>query len=325
MILILLFLLMIGFFCGSEMGLISCDRIRLRHLEKTGSQLAKEALIFLTSPEKYLSTILTGTNLAMVATTAVATSLLHPHLGQTGKILLPFLITFTILIIGEILPKVLFRRWAENTTLLLVRPLKFFYFLFFPFIFLVNLVSRGILALFSLRPPERTPLVTKIGLEISLRESIVEGILPIREGKAIFSIFSFSQMTAKDVMIKREKIFSIPITFSREEIIEEVSKRGFERVPVLGQEKNGNDLEGVIGILRVVDLLKDEKIENILHPVHRVEETTRFHDLLKILREDVNHLALVGNENGKITGLVTLDDILKGLFGEIREELLNGE
>lgn len=310
-----------GFFCGSEMGLISADRIRLRQMEKKGIHGARKALDYLSNPERFLSTILVGTNLALVATTTLTTSLFHPHLGTTGHFLLPVLLAFIILFFGEILPKVLFRKWAEATTLFSIRPLKIFYYLLFPIIIIVTHATRGILAILSIHPPERNPLVTRRSLEISLRESLVEGIVHPREGKAIFSIFSFSQMNAKDVMTKKERIFSIPITASRQEILKEVSERNFERIPIYEPSSESKDnLDGIIGILRVMDLFHENEIRKILEPVHYVSESMHFHDLLTILREDVNHLALVRSDKGNVVGLVTLDDILKELFGEIREE-----
>ena len=320
--LILLSLLMIGFFCGSEMGLISSDRIRLHHMEKMGSHGAKRALYLLSNPERYLSTILVGTNLALVATTSLTTVLLYPRLNQMERILLPFLLTFIILFFGEILPKVLFRIWAVRTTLLSVRPLEIFYYLLYPLIFIITQVTRGILAFLSIHPPERSPLVPRRSLEVTLKESLVEGILHPREGKAISSIFSFSKMEAGDVMTPREKIFALPIHSSHQEILEEVSRRDFEQIPIYESTIQSQDnLDSVIGILRVTDLLKEEEIRKILHPVLFVSDTTGFHDLLTILREDVNHFALVRNEKGRVVGLVTLDDILKELFGEIREEI----
>jgi putative hemolysin len=336
MLLILIFLLLSGLFSGAEIALISADRIRLHHLEREGSRLAKSALDFLAKPEGFLPTILVGNNLANVATTVLATSVFLPQFGRTGMILLPFLITIIILLFGEILPKVLLRKWADRATLFLLRPLQVAYYLFFPFIFLVNQASRGVLALLSLTPPENSPLVTRGSFEIALRESVVQGIIHPREGRTISSIFSYSQMEAKDVMVQKEKIFALPLSSSREQILEEVSRRGFERVPIFDssltpssaekESKPSIELNGVAGILHVTDLFKvgweggKKPLKEILQPARFVPERTRFHDLLTILREDVNHLALVQDDKKRIMGLVTLDDILKELFGEIREE-----
>jgi putative hemolysin len=137
-------------------------------------------------------------------------------------------------------------------------------------------------------------------------------------------------------MVQKDKIFALPLSSTREQILEEVSRRGFERVPIFDssltspnsekESKSSIELNGVAGILHVTDLIKvgwdggKEALRKILQPARFVPERTRFHDLLTILREDVNHLALVQDDKKRIMGLVTLDDILKELFGEIREE-----
>ncbi|MCH7760101.1 HlyC/CorC family transporter [candidate division TA06 bacterium] len=322
-LLIFFSLLLSGLFSGAEIAFISADRIRLRHLERAGSRSAKSAMAFLAKPEGFLSTILVGTNLANVATTVLATSVLLPQFGQTGKVLLPFLITLVIFLFGEILPKALFRKWAETSTLILTKPLLVFYYLFYPLIFIVKIATKGIFAALSLRPPESPPdadLVTKSSLEIALKEGVVGGIVNPRESKTISSIFAFSQKQARDIMIKKEKIFALPIDSFRQEFLKEIYRTGHERVPLFQSASGG--LDEIVGILHVTDLFKDEEIRKILHPPQFVSETMNFNELLTILREEVNHLVLVRNEEGKVVGLITLDDILKELFGEIREEFL---
>ncbi len=316
-LLIVLFLASVAFFTSSEIALISANRVRLRSWARKGRKGASFALRFLKKPERFLSTILVGTNVSMVALTVVGSRLLILRYGRVGEVLSTFAITIFILVVGEIVPKSASRRIPEVLTTIVARPLDLFYYLFLPGAFLVNVLSKGVLrALGRGRLREERPF-TKMELSTALAEGEKAGILKSSEREIISGIFAFSGKRVRDVMIPRDRICAASIGSTRSEFISLISRTRHSRVPIYD-----GDLDHIVGLVHVRDVLLFHgwDVRKLIRPVKSVHASKHCDSLLEELRREFTHLAIVTNGHGRTVGLVTLEDLVEVMVGDIRDE-----
>ena len=314
---VLILLALIAFFTSSEIALISANRVRLRAWGRRGRRRASFASEFLKKPHRFLSTILVGTNLSQVALTVVFSRWLILRFGRGGEVGATFIVTFLILVVGEIIPKSIASKIPEAMTIAVARPLDVLHTLFLPFSFLVNSLSKALLFLLGGRKTKRGLSFTREELSTAVREGEKIGILNSTEKEMVSRIFTFSRMKVRDVMVPRAKIFAAPVNSTQDHLVSLISKSGHSRIPIY----DGN-LDNIVGIVHTQDLiaLKRWDIRKAMRPVKFVHLSKPCDLLLNELTREFSHLAMVTDTPRRLAGMVTLEDLVEVMVGEIRDE-----
>jgi CBS domain containing-hemolysin-like protein len=319
--LIILTILGSGFFSGCETALISISRLRLRHwveIRVKGSKLAKELL---ERPQKLISMTLVGTNIMNVSATVLTSKFFSETTSLSvssilySSLIVSLIISPPLLLFGEMIPKALFRQNASRIFPTLSIPLRWGYYIFFPIIMIVEFVSSIILKPLGFGRRDWN-YFSRENVELLLRESEKEGILEPDERQIISGVFAFRETKVKEVMTPRTEIRALEKGADIREIAALIEETGFSRIPIFE-----NDLDHIIGMVHVFDILKLEAgTELSYRPLVYVPDTKLCDDLLYELREEKNHMAIVLDEFGGTAGLVTLEDLVEELVGDIRDE-----
>ncbi|MEW5768347.1 MAG: hemolysin family protein [bacterium] len=316
LMLIIILLSLSAFFSGAEIGVISANRIRLKHLAEAGLPRAQMMEGLYRYYPQLIVTLLVGANIAEVTITVTAASLFERYQGITAVV-----VTGVILIFGEIIPKSLFRRHAIKLVLLLVRPIRVSYFLLYP---AVGLLGR--LLKIAERGEVETPYLTREELKFLIEEGGREGVLE-EEEEMLTGAFELSTTRVKEVMTPRVDMVSFEAEADMNKILQVISERNHSRIPVYG-----DDIDDVLGIFYTKDLLnfwgedpsEVRAIEFIRIP-YFVPESKPIGELLREFQEKRIHIAIVVDEYGGTAGLVTLEDLLEELVGEIEDEYVHDE
>lgn len=319
-LIILVCLVLEGFFSGSEIALISANKIKIRHKAEEGSMSARLIQKMFTKPEQLIGTTLVGTNLAAVIGSVVMTYFMVSRFGTEGEFYTILIMAPLILIFGEIIPKTLYQRKADTICYLVIIPIKAVSYLFFPIIFVIQNCSNLIIKIFYKGNNGKNPFVRKdeLRLMVTMEKGSVD--LKLAEKEMINRIFSFGDITAKEVMTPLVELMAMEKNSSIYEVISKAKREGYSRIPIFDGR-----IYNIIGITNSFDLLflgADHKvtIPDIMKPVYYIPETKRIDDLLKELQRSGMHVAIVVNEYGGSTGMVTVEDILEEIVGEIEDE-----
>lgn len=312
------FLLFIIFFTSTEIALISANPIKIRHRAKSGDKRAKQILRFFSYPEDYIATILVGTNLFVVATTVVATRAFSLYWGFAGKILTTFVVSVIILLFGEVLPKSLSRIFANKVAINNIPLLKGFYILFFPFSWVVRKISKCIL--FRINGDRKRVFKEDINretLQWALNKTVLGSSIKKIDKKIFSKIFQFSEEPVSEIMIPRVRMKMVRYPLMVKEVLRMAEMTGLSRFPVYRKE-----VDKIIGVITIKDIFtkEHERVREIIRPVKFVPPNMRCDVLLTELKEEVTQMAIVVNEYGETQGLVTLEDLVEALFGEIVDE-----
>ncbi|MFQ5906774.1 MAG: CNNM domain-containing protein [bacterium] len=251
MFLTLFFLMMNAFFAASEMALISANRVRLMHLRKKGSKGARVALDILAKPEVFLTTILVGTNLSLVACTFVATRLLNHRFGEPERIAFTFVVAFAILILGEILPKSFARGRPETLGRAVSPALVPVRKILFPLIVLSNWGAKAVFLLFSFSPKEVRPLFSRRTFEFAVEAGEDEGLLGARDRRIISTVLDFWQKPVREIMVPRMEMVTAPVDTGYEEMAHLLAETGHSRIPVYE-----GSVDNIKGVVAAADLLE---------------------------------------------------------------------
>lgn len=308
-----------GFFSGTEIAMVSVDRARIKALAEQGSK--REALVdaVLQTPEKFFSTILLGTNICVVLSNAIATFLIITHLGEQYKYITILIMTPIVLILGEIVPKTVYRYHAEQIAPYLVYPLKVMSIIFYPFVVTLAWVTRLFVKLFGMETAKFRPHTTKEDLENYLDMWNIDSGLRTAEKKIVERIFDFTETEVEDIMIPLVNVSALELQDSIDKAIALGQKTGYSRMPVYSEEAYN-----IMGIVHAFDLLtarqKTQTLKDIMRPAPYVPNTAPADELLKRLQTEGNSIAIVVNEYGGTIGIVTIEDILEEVVGEIYDE-----
>jgi CBS domain containing-hemolysin-like protein len=312
-------LLLTMFFSAAEMAFIAANRLRLRHLAEEGSTTAARYLEAFRQPERALSTAMIGVTVAhIVAGSLMAWSLL-PALGSWAPLVATILLTPVMLIFGEIIPKAVAREWATSLILTLYRPLTWAAALLVPFVAVANFVVGAVLRTFGGRQPDMRAFVSREELKALLQMEPDEAEVTTNEAKLIDKIFDLGDTTVREVMVPLVEVAMLPDSASPRDAVALVRERGFSRIPIYRQRETN-----IVGVVSVKDLLSRGASVPTLDVLKRtpyyVPETKRIDDLLREMQRNRTHMAVVVDEYGGSTGIVTLEDILEEIVGDIQDE-----
>lgn len=328
-----------GFFVASEFAFVSVRSTKMKQFCNEGNTTAEIVCKEIDHLDEYIAAVQLGITIASIGLGWVGESVLASILTHIFDLFEPAvnmtvtihsvatvtafsLITFMHVVIGELMPKSIALRYPERTALIVARPMRYMAKIFKPFIFLLNGFGNFLLGLMHIPAAKNNHNVhTTEELNMIIDASYNEGILNETEKDMLQNIFKFSDLSAKQVMIPRPDMVAIPSDISLEELKETVLNTQYTRYPVYSE-----DLDHIIGLMHVKDLYafngskEDFKIENILREVKFFPETVNLDKLVVEFQKCKIQLAVVVDEFGGTSGIVTLEDILEEIIGEVRDE-----
>ncbi len=308
-------LVLSAFFAGYETGFVSSNPIRVRHLaEKDGNPAAARLMAQQNSPGRLITTLLVGNNLVLVIGTITLTAAL-------GGTLATIVATPLFLIFGEVLPKSMFRVHPTRLALGLMPVMRFFDVVLAPLAVPLNWMSQGLLRLFGGENRDVSTLFTSLEeMRVLVDESTDRGSIDAEEQEMIHSVMDLQTRCAKEIMVPRIHMEALPDTAPRADLVALLKNSGLTRIPIYSES-----IDHVVGLIRAFDVLTDRTPDNpdirrFLRPVLHVPDSLKLDDLLKRMKRERQAIAIVTDEFGGTDGIISLEDILEEIFGEIHDE-----
>lgn len=318
---IVLIILLFGsaFFSSAETSLTTVNKIKMRSLAEDGNKRAKMVIKITDNSSRMLSAILIGNNIVNLSASALTTTIAY-KLGGSAVAIATGIITVLILIFGEITPKTIATINADKIALSYAYPIHFIMVVLTPVSIVVNVLSRGILFLLRVDPNAKLNIMTENELRTIVDVSHEDGVIEEKEKEMIYNVFDLGDAKAKDVMVPRVNVTFADVESSYEELLDIFREDKFTRLPVY-EETTDN----VIGTINMKDLLlfgntKEFHIRDILREAYFTHEHKSISELLVEMRQASLNIAIVLDEYGETAGLITLEDILEEIVGEIHDE-----
>jgi putative hemolysin len=317
----LVFLILFSaFFSGSETALMAVDRWRLRHLgrRRKRARLVEKTL---REPQKLIGTILLGNNLVNVAASALATTLAINLVGEEGVIWATLIMTLIILLFAELTPKTIAAYYPEEMSILVVRPIYTLIKILYPIVRILSAVSSKLIALARLEKPGPRPFYAIDEIATMIRVGAEEGILKKREEEMLQAVLALASFTVESVMIPTRDVVAFEINTPYQEVIAKVKMSEFSRYPIYREYRG--EVEGFVHIrdlLKWFGLPREFSLGKIMRKASYVPEIKSLRQQLVDFQRSRTHLAFVVDEYGEVVGIVTLEDILEEIVGEIEDE-----
>ncbi len=341
-LLLALFLVLLnGFFVAAEFSIVKVRYSQIQLKAAEGNSMAKQAEHIIKHLDEYLSATQLGITLASLALGWVGESAMHHIIERifiyfnfaleqgtitTISLVISFLlITVMHIVFGELIPKSIAIRKAEPTTMVIAMPLRIFYTIFKPFIWTMNQMSNGVLRLIKIHPASEQEIHSTEELQLLVKQSADSGEIEEENYEIIKNAFDFTDHSAKQIMVPRQNISSIDIEEPVEEIIHKIMEGGYSRLPVYQ-----DSIDNVIGIFYAKEIIREyirrkgeidhDVLKELMREAFFVVGSKKISDLLKVFQQKKQHLAVVIDEFGGTEGIITLEDILEELVGEIQDE-----
>jgi putative hemolysin len=324
LMIIILFLLLgcSAFFSGSETALMALSRLRLKHLEERKSRRAKLTEGVLTKPERLIGTILLGNNLVNVAMTAIATALAISTWGEKGIAYVTVVLTVIILIFAETTPKVYAKYYNEKVSLLTAPILHVMMLILSPVVFLITLFSNRLLLMVGINVKKvGKPIMTEDEILTSIKMGWIDGTITTDERKMASRVFMLNDKTAGEVMVPWDAVVYLDKDATLEETYRTIIETGHSRFPVV--KKTDSEITGFIrakDLFRFVDKNKYGSLDEITRPPYFVSPFTAIDDLLRTFKIKKIHQTIVKADDGRVLGIITLEDVIEELVGTIQDE-----
>ncbi len=307
-------------FSSSETALVTVNKIRMKNLAENGNKRAAKVLKITSDSGKMLSAILIGNNIVNLSASSIATILAIDIFGDIGSGIATGVLTIIILIFGEVSPKTMATIKADSFSLLIAGPIDILMFLLTPAIFVINKMASLVLCIFRINPNEADTAMTEDEIRTIVDESQESGAIEDEEREMIHNVFDFGDSLAKEVMVPRIDMTFVQADATYDELIGLFRAEKFTRLPVYEEST-----DHVIGIINMKDLLlidrsEDFSVRDIIREPYFTYEHKNTSDLFVEMRKSSISLAIVLDEYGVTAGLVTLEDLLEEIVGEIRDE-----
>lgn len=317
---IVIFLLLKGFFSGSEIAMVNSDKIRLRHMAKTGDKGAALVLKMYKTPDLLLGTTLVGTNVATVTVTTLITIIFIEAMGPSGDIISVVLATPFLLILGEIVPKSIYQQKADFMVTRIVFGLRFFAWVFFPVVFVFSRVARFATRLAGGSTPVNSGFISREELRMLLETSSgADDDDGGFDAEKVARITRFSETSVGEVMTPLDEVVGISEHASMEEAVQLVLAHGYNRLPIY----RGN-MSNIVGILTLnswdlmaTDINRKAKADYIQEPVYVSSRQPIDRTIKTLLLRPIDFMAIVVNEFGSAIGILSMEDIFEEVVGEI--------
>ena len=322
-IILVILLIGSGFFSMSETSLMSLSKIRIRHMQEEGVKGAKLVSNLIEDSNKLLSTILVGNNVVNIAATSISTALFTSLIpGASGVAVATAVMTVLVLLFGEITPKTIAANNSEKVAIFVSRPIKIIIFILRPVVWVFNLVTGVIFKILGVKDKSGQPYITEEELKTMVNVSHEEGVLEIEERQIINNVFQFGDMQAKEAMVQRLDMIAINSEDKYEEIIEMFKNEKLSTIRI-----SIESIDDIIGILNIKDIifLNDEEIQkfNIKDYIREPFFTYEFKKITQLLEEmkiEKSQMAIVVDEYGGTSGLITIEDLVEVIVGDIEDE-----
>lgn len=318
LLLMVLLLLLQGFFSGSEIALVNADKFKLRHLAAHGHKGAQRVLRMFQRPEVLLGTTLVGTNISLVALTTLGTLLMIELFGPYGDLLAFFLYTPLFLIFGEVVPKSVYQQKADQLAPRIIYPLYLFSRLLYPVIWIFSKLARVIVRLVGVKPSHQSPFMTRDQVRMIIEGAEQAANIDVFDRDRLLRAVKFAESTVGEVMIPIAEVTMLSHRQSSSEAINVARKHGYYRLPVY--EDVPGQIVGVVAldIWELMDPgLRERPLHELCKPVLYVVENQPLDELLAELQQRNDHMAIVVDEFGSAIGMVTLEELLEQVLGEV--------
>jgi len=322
LMILIIALILCGLASASETALTSVSRIKLRNLVEEGDQKAIQIERLLAEPNTFLSTILIVNSVAVIVASSMATVLALRFSMTLGELISTILISLVVLIFCEITPKTAAlqnpMRWAR----VMVGPVRRTAWLLHPIVLSLGAITNFLVRLTGGQMKRRGPFVTEEELRLLVTVGEKEGVLEEEETEMIHSIFEFADTTVREVMIPRIDMVTLESDATVDEAVDLALQGGFSRIPVYEE-----DLDNIIGVLYTKDMLKQLReghnnlpVKDLVRAAYFVPETKKLDDLLREIQQKRIHMVIVVDEYGSVVGLVTIEDLVEEIVGDIQDE-----
>jgi CBS domain containing-hemolysin-like protein len=322
-------ILLNAFFVAAEYGLVTARRTRIRELEQEGNRRARTVLQIVANPPRFIAAMQLGVTATSLGIGALGEQALakvfDPILAAVIAFALAFLIiTFLHVVVGELVPKGVALRHSETTALAVSAPVRGFFLLFRPLIWVLQRSSELTLRALGLEPPVgEDDVLSEAELKMVLDRSTAHGEIEQEEQEMLYKVFDFADKEVSAVMVPRPEVVALSVDLPPEEALAAMIESPYTRYPVYR-----SSLDEIVGILHVRDLISaltdrgiaGVRVEELLRPAHIVPETKDLAALLSEFRRTNQHMAIVVDEYGELEGIVTLEDLLEEIVGEIEDE-----
>jgi putative hemolysin len=328
---------MVGFFSAGEVAVLSSRKSRMKELVEDGNDRAATILGFQENPERFLATVHVGVIFSLILASGLGGTVAFQHLvpwleqdstpwvhegsGWIALALVAIVTGFFVVVFGELVPKSLALRSAEQVALAMAGSLRFFSVVFRAPAWILSLASNGVLFFFRDRTSFTESRISEEEFKLLLEEGTKSGVIDSTEQELIKSIFEFTDTTVKEVMIPRPDVVAVNVELPRDRMIRTVVEEGYSRMPVYR-----GSVDNILGVVYTKDLLGLREhgeliiLHDLIRPAFYVPETRKISSLMRDLQKNRMHMAIVVDEFGGFQGIVTMEDILEEIVGEIHDE-----
>lgn len=320
--LIFIFLGFSAFLSLSEIALVGISKVRLRHMVDRNVPRSKWVQGLIAQIEEVITTILVASNFINAALTSIVTATCIVALGERWGVVVSSVVAGSmILLLTDIVPKLYASRHADQVSLRVALPMRFLVFLFKPVGKRVTQLSYAVMRLFGITFPGRSPLITEEEMKIMIEMGKEEGVFGEHERMMLSRIFEFGDLAVKDVMVPRERMVVVAEKASHDEVLQVLTEEGHSRIPVY--RDSPDKITGIIYVREILHILREGwliVLEDIIHPPFEVPPESRVNELLQEFQKKRLQMAIVVDAAGRALGLVTLEDLIEEIVGEIHEK-----
>lgn len=319
-IFLVILLILSAFFSSAETALTMINKIRIKTLADEGNKKAAVVLKIEDNPDKMLSAILIGNNIVNISASSLVTIFVQNLFGNWAVSIGTGVLTVLVLIFGEIAPKTAATTYADTLAMFYAKPIWLLMVVLTPVIFIINKLASGVMSIFGLKGDVRENTFTEEELRTIMTVSHEEGVIEKEEREMINNVFDFGDAEAKDVMIPRIDMCMVDVESTYEELLEIFRENKYTRLPVYE-----NSSDNVIGIINIKDLILYRSGENFyirdyLRDAYYTYEYKKLSELMVEMRKDSVNITIVLDEYGAAVGLITIEDLLEEIVGDIRDE-----
>lgn len=324
-IILFILILLSSFFSSSETALVSLSKIRLRQMVDEGVKNASIVTKLVDKPNRLLGAILIGNNIVNIAASSLATSMAIDIWGSRGIGIATIVMTLVVLIFGEVTPKSLAAQNSEKTAIRVSKPIYFITIILSPFIYVITSITNIFIKIMGGSISKTQPLITEDELKTIVNVSHEEGVLAVGETKMIYNVFEFGDSQAKDVMTPRTNMVALSVDSTYKDLVELFKEETFSRLPIYEE-----DIDDIIGILHVKDLIfsiedrENFNIRDYLRPAFFTYEFKPTQELFQEMRDNNYPTAIILDEYGGTAGMITTEDLVEEIVGEITDEYDEG-
>ena len=311
-------ILLQGFFSGSEIALVNADKFKMKHLAKLGHKGAQLYLKMFQHPEVILGTTLVGTNISIVTLTTLGTLLMIQLFGSYGDLLAFIIFTPIFLVFGEVVPKSVYQQKANVLAPVVIFPLRIFSFLFYPLVFVFSRLARVATRLVGIKASHGSLFITREQVRMILEDTDQMANVDVFDRDRLIRAVRFAETTVADVMIPIAEVTMLSHRQSTDEAVAVVREHGYFRLPVYEDEPGKILGVVVLGIWELMDpQLMMKSLDELRSPVWYVVENQPVDEILVELQQRKDHMAIVVDEFGSAIGIITLEDVLERVVGEV--------